>query len=430
MENMMDDYNSSTDFTERAWDALYDAVDNAYFSDKDSDLIYQVLAGRLKFIPFGEYLKRYIYRQAAFSEPFEEVPLSDYQQVIKESFAENHTPQSFEPTTAKLSALSKNWLTQQTVKRKVVFLLGFGLSMSPADVNEFLTKALREQGFNAKDPFEVICWYCYKHRYSFLKFSELWRIFDETPANSLDASLFYSDKTIGARNTVNSLNNDAALISFVSRLKTSDNAPQLSVTARIYFDELYEKARALTAEIYNREEEARYQDELSEYKAMLLNNDRLSDAEVQARLLRRAGLKKVYKGSDITEGDLEHIISSAIPVDRHGNLTPGKASKLNAQFSGKRFSRQHISEILAGKAEVTRFDLITLNFYIYSQSLSQYPNAKSRYVSFIESTNKMLEQCWLGELYISNPYECFVLMCILSEDPLGTYADVWEMSYQ
>ena len=427
---MYDEFNNSTDFTERAWDALYDAVDNAYFSDKDASLIYTVLSKRLKFIPFGEYLKRYIYRKAGFTEAFENVPLSDYQQVIKESFAENYTPQSFEPTTAKLSALSKNWLTQQTVKRKVVFLLGFGLSMSPRDVNEFLTKALREQGFNAKDPFEVICWYCYKHGCSYLKFEELWQIFSEAAPDALDARLFYSDMTIGARNTVASLNNDAALISFVSRLKTSDNAPKLSVTARRYFDELFTKARELVAEIYNQEEEEQFEDELTVYRSSLMNNERLSDAEVRYRLKRRAEMKKVYTREDITESDLEHIISSAIPTDRHGNLTPGKASKLNAQFSGKRFSRQHISEILAGKAEVNRFDLITLNFFIYSQSLDLYPNPKTRYISFIESTNKMLEQCWLGELYISNPYECFVLMCILSEDPLGTYADVWEMSYQ
>ena len=35
----------------------------------------------------------------------------------------------------------------------------------------------------------------------------------------------------------------------------------------------------------------------------------------------------------------------------------------------------------------------------------------------------------MGELYVANPYECFILMCILSDDPLGTYADVWEMAY-
>lgn len=130
------------------------------------------------------------------------------------------------------------------------------------------------------------------------------------------------------------------------------------------------------------------------------------------------------------ERRLYYDYNSSIPVDRHGNLTPSMASKLNAQFSGKRFSRQHISDILAGKADVTRFNLIILNFFNYSQTLDEYPNAKARFMSFIESTNKMLDQCFLGELYISNTYECFVLMCILSDDPLGTYADVWELSYE
>ena len=36
----------------------------------------------------------------------------------------------------------------------------------------------------------------------------------------------------------------------------------------------------------------------------------------------------------------------------------------------------------------------------------------------------------MGPLYIANPYECFILMCLLSEDPLGTYSDVLEVSYR
>ena len=57
--------------------------------------------------------------------------------IIRGSFSDHYTPASFTPTTAKLSALSKNWLTRQTVKRNVVFLLGFGLDMSVEDVNLF-----------------------------------------------------------------------------------------------------------------------------------------------------------------------------------------------------------------------------------------------------------------------------------------------------
>lgn len=420
----------STDFTDNAWEALYTAVDSTYFQDKDADLIYAVLEKKLKFIPFGEYLKRYIYRKADLTDPFESVPLKVYQQIIKDAFYDNNTPQAFEPTTAKLSALSKNWLTQQTVKRKVVFLLGFGLAMSADDVNEFLTKALREQGINAKNPFEVICWYCYKNGYSYPKFEKLWQIFCNTPPNSLDVKLLYSNLTIGARNTVNSINSDATLITFVSKLKAPDNSPQLSVTARKSFDGLFEQARELVAMIYNKEEEKQHRDEVAQYQSMLLNNDRISDTDRQSRVARKREQQKVYTSNDITESDLEHIISSAIPVDKYGNLAPSKASKLNAQFSGKRFSRQHISDILAGKSDVTRFDLITLNFFIYSQTLDEYSNSKIRFMSFVESTNKILDKCFLGELYISNPYECFILMCILSDDPLGTYADVWELSYE
>lgn len=396
------DENRSMDFTNKAWDVLYGAVDSNYFRDRDANLIYSALRERMKFIPFGEYLKRYIYRQACLEEPFKEVPLKEYQQIIKGAFSDNNTPQSFDPTTAKLSALSKKWLTQQTVRRKVVFLLGFGLGMSVDDVNGFLTKGLREQGINAKNPFEVICWYCYKNGFGYPTFEKLWRIYNETPPNSLDVKLLYSDLTIGARNAMNSINSEAALITFVSKLKTDNNCPQHSVTAKKCFDKLYTRAREIVAGIYNNDETEKH----------------------------RKGQQRVYTIDDITESDLEHIISSAIPVDRHGNLTPSKVSKLNAQFAGKRFSRQHISEVLAGNTEVTRFDLITLNFFIYSQTLDEYANIKARYISFVESTNKILESCFLGELYISNPYECFVLMCILSVDPLGTYADVWEMSYE
>lgn len=426
----MSDNNRNTDFTGNAWEALYATVDNTHFQENDAVLIYSALEKRLIFIPFGEYLKRYIYRKACLTDEYKNVPLNVYQQIIKGSFSDNNTPQAFEHTTAKLSALSKNWLTQQTVNRKVVFLLGFGLAMSVDDVNEFLTKALHEHGINAKNPFEVICWYCYKNRYSYLKFEKLWQLFCETPPDLLNHKILYSNFTIGARTAMKSINSDATLITFVSKLKAPDNNPQMSVTARHSFNELYERARELVAIIYNKEEANQHRNEVARYQSMLLNNDRIYDSDRQSRVARKREQQKLYTSNDITAGDLEHIISSAIPVDRHGNLTPSKKSKLNAQFSGKRFSRQHISNILAGKTDVTRFDLITLNFFIYSQTLDEYPNVKSRYLSFVESTNKMLDECFLGELYISNPYECFVLMCILSEDPLGTYADVWEMSYE
>ncbi len=279
-------------FTEDAWEALYAAVDSTYFQEEDADLIYAALKRGLRFIPFGEYLKRYIYKKAGLKELYAEVPLKVYQQIIKASFAENNTPRSFEPTTAKMGALSKNWLTQQTVKRKVVFLLGFGLAMSLEDVNTFLTKALREQGINAKDPFEVICWYCYKNGYGYLKFEKLWEIFNETEADLLDMGLIYSEATVGARNEMNTIHSDAALMTFLSKLKTSDNHIKLSVTARRHFDSLYDEARDLIADLYNETEDERQSQIVLEYQQKLSGNDRLFDYEKKQMLKKSAVIGK------------------------------------------------------------------------------------------------------------------------------------------
>lgn len=392
-------------FTVNARNLLNKAVDDDEYWRNDVDIIYTDLQEKLKFIPFGEYLKRYIYKKACLEEPFESVPPEDYQQIIKESFIDNNTPQSFDRTTAKLGALSKKWLTQQTVRRKVVFLLGFGLRMSADDVNEFLQKGLREQGINAKDPFEVICWYCYNNGYGYLKFESLWQDYCETPPSEGDADSLFLDRTTRVRNEMYAIRSDEDLIAFVSKLKTQDNRTHLSVTARKCFDELFVQAREIVAAIYNEYEQDKYEKEKK----------------------RRP---RVYTSDDITESDLESVISSAVPVDRHGNLIPSKASKLNARFAGKRFSRQHISEILRGKAEVTRYDLITMNFFIFSQTTDKYPDAKTESDAFEESTNKILAQCYLGELNPSNPYEYFVLSCIHSDSPMGTYADVLELSYE
>ena len=40
----------------------------------------------------------------------------------------------------------------------------------------------------------------------------------------------------------------------------------------------------------------------------------------------------------------------------------------------------------------------------------------------------LLAECGFEPLYPADPYDCFILICILSVDPMGTYADVLELS--
>ena len=361
---------------------------------------------------------------------YDEIPIKEYQNIIRDSFADNHTPASFSQVSSKLSALSKNWLTQKTVKRNVVFLLGFGLNRGVEDVNDFLTKALREPKINFKDPFEIICWYCYKNGYNYLKFEKLWQAYSDLQAGQVDVGLVYSEGTVGFRNSAQRICDDLTLLSHLSKLKTIDNVSRISATARKNFNSLYDRARDLIVDIYNNVEEEQNQIAVEEYRQKLSYNDRLFDCEKVSRIKAKQSEKRVFTRKDITPSDLEHIICAAIPTDKYGNLISGKMSKLNEHFNGKRFSRQRINDILLNNAEVDRFDLITLNFFIFSQKLDDYPNNKARFILFEDSTNKILDECGMGRLYISNPYECFVMMCVLSEDPLGTYADVCEISYE
>jgi len=431
---MNNENNDPLNFTNYALESLYDTVDDLrFYNNHDADLIYEHLQRNLRAIPFCDHLKRYVYQKAGMSGNYDDIPLDEYRAVIKESFKDNDTPPSFTPTTARFGSLIKNWLTQHTVSRKVVFLLGFGLKMSVEDVNAFLVKALREQEMNPKNPFEVICWYCYRNRLGYPKFERLWRMYCENTPAMLDMSLIYSEQTVGIRSDLMSVHDEAALIAHLSKFKNSENKARFSVTARMWFERLFAETRELAAQIYNLAEEGDHSLLADRYRAELAKNTRLFDFEKAERLRKMIDGKKVYTADDITESDIEHIIYAAVPTDRHGNLSPSKASKLNDLFMGRRFSRQRMNNILTSDesgAEIDRFDLITLNFFIHSQKVDDEPNSKRRYTEFLDSTNKILNECSMGELYIANPYECFLLMCMLSDDPLGTYADVWEMSYR
>ena len=58
---------------------------------------------------------------------------------------------------------------------------------------------------------------------------------------------------------------------------------------------------------------------------------------------------------------------------------------------------------------------------------SEWP--ESRYIRFVDEANAVLDRCRMMGIYPVNPYECFVLMCLLTDEPLAVYNDVWEMSY-
>ena len=306
-------YDSLLSFTDRGWDALYNVVDDPYFRNQESGMIYDCLSREMRFTPFCEYLKRFLYRHAELEGPYQDIPLEEYQSILRSAFRESGTPSSFEASSTKFSAASRNWLTQKSVSRQSVLLLGFGLSMSAEEVNDFLVKGLHEEVLRQEDPRELICGYCYLNDYTFPKYEELWELFEHGDWDALKKEL-------------------PELADLLKQIQ--EGLPDKRRHQQYKrFRELYETAVELLAVNYN-------------------------------RTIRK---ENPVSAEEITAADIEHILYSAIPKDAHGNLTPAKQSSLFGRFEDKRLTRQRINTLLRQDAAVSREDLITLQFFIWSQ---------------------------------------------------------------
>lgn len=381
------------EFTRRAAQRFRQVVSLEDFEDEDADVIFHYLYKEMELVSFGDHLKRYIYERAGLEEPFNEIPREVYRDIVIDSFHETCTPKSMKPTSAKLSSLANNWLSQASVKRETVFLLGFGLRMSVEDVSDFLTRVLREQDFDFRNPDEVIYWFCYSNHFGYYKAEEYKEkyVLLEPNKDAKEAAKIYAGGLC--------LDTDEKLFKFLAHVKAGVDDPMSEKSQAFQeFIRLLHHTKEIIAAMYQKDEEE-----------------------------KKRG--KVWKASDISASDVEKVICSGIPVNKMGNLKKMSASILAKHFSQKRFSRQRITSILNHKLPVERFDLITLEFFIVSQEMED-EDPYQRYRHFLDEIQVILDKCGMGEFYIVNPYECFLLMCLLTDCPLAVFADIWEMSYE
>lgn len=381
------------EFTRRAAQKFRQVVSLESFEDEDADVIFHYLYKEMELVSFGDHLKRYIYERADLEEPFADVTQDIYRDIVLDSFRETCTPKSMNPTSTKLPSLVNNWLNQASVKRETVFLLGFGLRMSAEDVTDFLTRVLREQDFDFHNPEEVIYWYCYCHQLGYYKAEEFKQKYEEmSPAKQKPEGIIILGGGL-------CLDSDEKLLDYLAYLKVGRDDPRSEKSQEFQeFMKLLYHAKEIIATMYQQDEEE-----------------------------KKRG--KIWKAENITPSDVEKVICSGIPINKMGNLKKMSASILARHFSQKRFSRQRITNILNHRLPVERFDLITLEFFIVSQEMAD-DDPYTRYHHFLEEIQDILQRCGMGEIYIVNPYECFLLMCLLTDCPLAVFADIWEMSYE
>ena len=376
------------EYTRKAVKKMNSVIYSAFFEDMDSAAIFDYLLKEMELVSFKDYLKRYIYTRTGIEEPFSNLTDNDYKEIICESFKENGAPFAFEHTTKKTGAIIKGWLTQDSVKRSTVFVLGFGLRMTKEDVSEFLLKVLKEEDFNSSDPEEVIYSYCYEKHLPYAVAHNLIRKYVnlETDINVDDAGGESGEQI------------EEQVCSLLEESKKKNDYDKLRESNYKEFLNLYDHVRSIIAEIYSRDE----------------------DPENRKT--------KIWTPDEITPGDLEKVICNGIPMEKNGNLRKMNSSVLSKHFHQKRMSRQRLESLFKKTIKLDRFDLITLQFFIYSQEQEDLePEVRCR--NYIDDTNQLLERCGMMKLYPVNAYEAFVLMCLSTDSPLPTYSEIWEMSY-
>ena len=379
------------EFTRKAAQRFREVVSLDSFEEEDADVIFHYLYKEMELVSFGDHLKRYIYERAGLEEPFGEVTTEIYRDIVMDSFKETYTPRSMTPTTTKLSSLVNNWLNQASVKRETAFLLGYGLRMEVEDVSDFLTRVLREQDFDFHNPDEVIYWYTLRNHQPYHEAEVLKEEYKNMAPREKKQGVVYGSSP--------ELETEEELKEYLGWLKSGYEDP-LSEQSQAFqeFMTLYEKAREIIAAMYQTDEEEKEK-------------------------------PRIWTSEDITPSDVEKVICSGIPINSMGNLKKMSASILSRHFSQKRFSRQRITNILNHKFPVERFDLITLEFFIISQEMDE-EDPFTRYHEFLVRIQEILKNCGMGEIYIVNPYECFILMCLLTDCPLAVFSEIWEKSYE
>lgn len=383
---------NSLDFTRNAAVDIKKLIWDEEFEDKDSEIIYNYLYNNIRIVSFSDYLKRYIYEKAELKGSYSDIDNKVYQDIIIGSFHDTGTPKSFHKTSLRLPVMINSWLTQQSVNRRTIFLLGFGLSMTVEDVTDFLTKVIREHDFNFNNPEEVIYWFSIKNHYNAQKAIDLVREYEELPPD--DSGLPFENRTVAVRNHAQTLPEDE-LLAFLRKLKSVHRDYPFSVTSHNEFVRLLDESKEIILKM--NEESGEFKDGLSE--------------------------------PSVSAADIERTIYNGVPLNQKGNLEKASASRLTMHFASKRLSRQRIDLITGKKIQVDRSDLITLNFFVHSyRSADKTPN--ERFHSFLADMNDILEKCYMGEMNIANPYEAFILMCLLTEWPMATFNEVWEYSYE
>ncbi|OSA92127.1 UNVERIFIED_ORG: hypothetical protein B2H95_05645 [Clostridium botulinum] len=315
---------------------------------------------------------------------------------------------------------AKRWLNVKECKRETIFeKLSFILEMETEYVSAFLNKELAEKGYNFRNPYEIIYYFCNKYKFKINKAQELIEKYNSIESNGNECNE-YKHTSIFA-NEVKAIKNEEELLEYLKDNKA--NFTNISRTIQEEFKKLIDDIKTL--------------------------------------------LSLIYPNIDFNHDVLERILLEGIPRESkgkvkynetiHDNIEPKCASEFVSikdsnikELLDNILKRDKIDKKLIGQSEPIRKDLILLSFFKFSlltagykeiiendkfgeESLAlsedQNDNPIQNMLYFREITDEMLLKNGMGELYIPNKFDNLILLSLCKKYSYEYFSNIIENSF-
>lgn len=390
---------------------------------------------------FGDYLKRMVYELYIFPEDdgrkITEIPedeyIKDIQQIFKENGMKGVGTLQFGGSTRLTPSNLKRWMGMPCyqVSRELVFLFGFGFNMFAEQVEELLTKVIGQAGFDFRSAQETIYYWCLKQNrgYSGLReWQEKYMEIQEEAEEQKESGIYEEKEECagGARTRYYKekavrITDEDGFKEYLRELERIRRDTRNRITAR---ETLNIVVNILWYELSKeRRGETKWLELLVEQK------EAEGDAQNRTKRTQREikTMQKYWR-----EVSLEPLIQS-IWQEEDPVAISEKSRKL-ASLLPDMWKKRSLQDKLNGESRVRKEDILTGVFLTYAHQLEKqmpYMSGEEkdymvRVETYIEDVNTYLEQCGMGEFYIVQPYEIFLVLCLLYDKPYSFFLSVWK----
>lgn len=384
----------------------------------DAEISEDILLERLAKIEkhnFWEYIKKWIYsvnsELADENSEFNLIPDEKYRKVASKSFNNNEMKAQWDSI--------RHSLGRDSTERKTVIYYMFGLNMSVDDAELLLKKGLGQRGFNVRSPYEVIVYFCLKNNMKFSKVDEyLTRYVDEClNTNSIINDNQERDTQV-FKDEFSKICSEEELFEYLSRL-TDGNRKRGVLTG-----EKYSKADVINETYYNEHILQTYTRLLETYK------QHLNKAMVREEVMVGNRVEEKV-GRDTTNNVLNNMVGN-VDSNLLKQCLDGGYLDTWADFSYE-LTNDRISGRIKGDYYVTREDIVTLCFLNYVMVLEADDSIDNLskteiYDGFTESVNITLESLGMQPIYLPNPFDMFIAICLYSFSPLETFFNTLDLA--